>query len=220
MAIVVFIITYVLTSIWLQVRLFLSGLGKKKILTMVDDKKLVDLIREKTGMTLSGIGLIDSDKYFAMMVGGLVNVPVLVLSKRLYQDFDEHELNYVALHEIGHFLFGHSVKEVLVDIALLVIGSMTTVILKTPWFAALGMGSIFGVFAIQLFRGFEYQADEFALTATGNPAGMVSATNKFFKGNAAGHESRGIRKFFGAMFIRSVPYWERVKIAEEFIFKS
>lgn len=219
MNIALFIITYFLTTLWLQIKLALSTLEQRKIFESVKDKKLLHLIFEKTGLKLSAIQIFNSPSFFAMMEL-VLGKPVMILSKKLYENFTEKELEYVIFHEAGHHLLAHSLKEILIDISLAVLGSIFILAFSIDFFVSFLLALVCGVFAIQLFRGFEYQADKFALKALGTPTAMISATKKFVKGNNAKLVSRGLRKLFNLLFVRTVPYWERVKIAEEWIFQE
>jgi len=214
-----FIIIYFLTTLWLQIKLTLSTLEQRKIFEPVKDENLLNLIFEKTGLKLSAIQIFNSPIFFAMM-GSFLSKPVMILSKKLYENFSEKELEYVIFHETGHYLLAHNLKEILIGISLSVLGSVFILTFSVNFFVSFLLALIFGIFAIQLFRGFEYQADKFALKALGTPTAMISATKKFVKGNNAKLINRGLGRIFKLLFVRTVPYWERVKIAEEFIFKK
>lgn len=134
----------------------------------------------------------------------------LLFSSRLWSDFTKSEIEYVALHETGHFVLEHPLKEFLAAVGLVLIGWL--LIYKNPdWtsgFVAF-WGFIFGLLLIQLGKKHEYEADRFAASKLEDTRSMISATAKF-----EAFYSRP-PSIFQWLFYRGVPYVERVKIARE-----
>lgn len=216
MTIAIFVISYLLTTLWLHLWLFFIGRRKKNIFETRKDDWILDLVNRKAGLKISEIKVVDSNNYFAMTAGATLS-PTLIISKKILDEFKKEESEYVIIHEIGHFLMGHNLKELLIDIILLLAGSILMISAGINWLLAILAGIFFGIFATQLFRGFEYQADEFYLKTGGQPVAMISATKKLAKGNKSKLVSYGFEGLLKTLFVRSVPYWERVKIAEEFL---
>src|SRR3989338_10777911 len=119
---IIFGLVLVYTALWSQVNLFLSSLGQKKsFVTVVQNDDLRKLIRNKTGIDIESIKILESDKPFGMMVG-IPTKPQLILSRKLYDTFTPGEMEYVVMHEAGHYKLWHTVTELAAGITLFVVG--------------------------------------------------------------------------------------------------
>lgn len=145
---------------------------------------------------------------------GIPNAPYLILSKNLYENFNQGELEYVLLHEVGHYVLAHGIQEAIVFFMLFIVGclilrkfSRKTVLL------IILMNFIFGISLIQFGRLHEYQADHYVVSKIQNPEGMILATRKFQNFYGVHFTYSGSNPFI-RLFYRSVPYEDRIKIAE------
>lgn len=211
---IIFGIVFIYTALWSQANLFLSSLGQKKSpVTIVQNDDLRKLIRSKTGIDIESIKILESDKPFGMMVG-IPTKPQLILSRKLYDTFTPDEIEYVVLHEAGHYKLWHTITELVAGIALLVIGTLilkriTPLPLSLP--TALLLGLVFGILMIRVGRLNEYQADSYSLKHMTNPQGMITATNKF---RAFYEDSYPKSKIIQSLFYRGNPYDNRIKMAQ------
>src|SRR3989344_7621216 len=108
--------------LWSQINLFLSSLGRsKRPVTIVSDKRISKILLEKTNTKLKSIKISESNLPFGMMIG-IPFFPQLILSRAVYETFNENEIEYVVLHEAGHYNLGHSVKELVFGVMFFLIG--------------------------------------------------------------------------------------------------
>jgi Zn-dependent protease with chaperone function len=202
------------TAMWSQTNLFLSSLGQKKSpVTTIQDDDLRQLIQNKTGTNIKSIKIAESDKPFGMMVG-IPTKPQLILSRKLYDTFTPDEMEYVVLHEAGHYKLWHSVTELTAGIFLFVVGvlilrKVMPIPLSLP--TALLLGVIFGILLIRIGRLHEYQADSYSLKHMPNPQGMIAATSKFREFYEASYPKN---KVVQLLFYRGNPYDNRIKMAQ------
>lgn len=201
-------------SQWLQITTLLSNLNKTKtVVSVVVDEALLQLIRGKTGVEIKTIRIHESSRLFGMMLG-IPTRPQLILSRNLYESFDQDELEYVVLHEAGHYKLGHMWKELLFGLVLMVLGSLVLYrysrLIDTYVLAGV-LGVVFALFLIQLGRVHEYQADAYTLQQISDPNGMIQATYKF----RAAHPRPQDGSLIQRVFYRGVPYGERIGNAQE-----
>ena len=205
--------------LWLQILQFVSGLGKKNILTPIPHPEAFQHLIEKTGIPVKNVKIIDSDNPFAVMIG-FPNNPLMVLSKKLYTTFSRDELEYVVLHETAHYKYNHFLKELGVFLFSYVFCALIFSLVKDSftWVITIPLLTLaITVSNIQIARLFELQADQYAASHMNNPHGMVSATKRFqeFYGNNPPETSK-IR----FLFYRGTPYSERIRIAEHELAKK
>lgn len=214
-AIIIFLFAAILSYIplWLQIGLFLSSLGKaKKPIAVIRDEKIHKLLLAKTNINIEYTKISESDLPFGMMIG-IPWRPQLILSKVLYKKFSPSEIEYVILHEAGHYILAHPIKELLAGISLFICGVFLLRAAGGPIGVALSIviGLVFGIFMIQLGRSNEIEADTFALTKISNPVGMISATKKFQK-EYRNHTDRALVRL---LFYRGNPYENRITMANK-----
>jgi len=202
------------TAMWSQTNLFLSSLGQKKSpVTTIQDDNLRELVYSKTGIDIELIKILESDKPFGMMVG-IPTKPQLILSRKLYDTFTPDEMEYVVLHEAGHYKLWHSVTELTVGIFLFAVGTLILrkiIPLQLSLPTALLLGVVFGIFLICMGRLNEYQADNYSLRHMTNPQGMIAATNKFREFYEDSYPKNKVVQF---LFYRGNPYENRIKMAQ------
>jgi len=159
---IVFFLVLAYVSQWMTINLYLTSLGQKQqVLTEVKDSPLIELIKSKTDLTLKSFQIIASPKLYAVMIG-VPGKPYMILSSKLNQDFTDSEKEYVVLHETGHYLLHHSIKEALFFAGLFILGCF--LIKKRPWYLIPILGILFGLIYIQFGMRSEYEADHFAVT--------------------------------------------------------
>lgn len=210
---VVFCSIFLLLANWHIVTSTLTGLQKPQaVYEKVDNEVLSEFIRQKTGVTIESFYIVNSEALFGGMTG-MLGKPVMTISKKMYESFSEDELSYIVLHETGHYVKGHSVKDVLIQLGL-VVGAfliLRSVKLSPRWAisGAIMSAIILGVIVIQLARGFEWEADAFALEHLDDPQSMIRATKKLQKAWDGPADDSLIRQ----LFYRGIPYSERIEHA-------
>ncbi len=214
---IIYGLVFIFTSQWAQIKLWSSSLGQKKHpITIIKNSKIQKLIRNKTGINIGTIKILESNRLFAMMIG-IPTKPQLIISRNLYETFSPDELEYVVLHEVAHYKFWHTVIELTVEILLFVIGvfilnKFSHSYLSIP--SAIILGLIFGVIMIRLGRIHEYQADNYARKHMTNPKGMIDATNKF-RGYYGKNFTGNNHKIIEFLFYRGNPYDNRIAMAQK-----
>lgn len=217
----IFSLILIFTTYWIPITLTLLSLFKEKEpIKVIIDQRFEQLISNKTKVKVSNIKLMKSERLFGMMIG-IPTFPQLILSSNLYKEFTPGELEYVILHEAGHYQLQHGLKEVFVLLILLFIGILILKKIKNEKaiFFSLILGLVFGIVMIRFGRIHEYQADYFALERMENPEGLISATNKFKESNnSLGKLVKN--KLIEELFFRSNPYNNRIRMAREEIEKK
>lgn len=142
----------------------------------LEDPKILNFIKDKTDLKLKKIKLLDTDTTWAMMAG-LPFMPLMVLSKDAYDNFSKDELQWVLLHEAGHYILWHNVKMIVLQLVFIVIGVF---ILSNYDHLLLSftLGILFFIINTQLSRNFEYEANNFALFKMDNPKGLANMYDK------------------------------------------
>lgn len=206
---------------WTQTNLLLGGLGKEKSpVTVVENPGLRQLIKDKTGVDVGTIKISESDRPFGMMIG-IPGSPQLLLSRGVYSSFTPDEMEYVVLHEAGHYALAHSVKELLLGLVLLMVGIFLLKRIRKPMVGTLGaflLGLVFGVGMIRFGAFNELQADNYSVTRMTNPEGMIQATQKF-RGYYGKSLTQTDNKIIQWMFYRGNPYDNRIKMANDEILR-
>lgn len=213
---ILFTLIFFYISLWIQIKLFLSSLGQKKFpISTIQNEKLQKLIYNKTGVGIKSIKISESNHPFGMMIG-IPTRPQLILSRKLYETFNPQEMEYVVLHEAGHYKLWHSVIEFTVGLLLLVIGFLIlkNILFLSSVIIAVILGVVFGMVMIQIGRLHEYQTDGFTVKRISNPRGMIQATDKFrnFHGKKYSENKNKLLQF---LFYRGNPYDSRIKMAEK-----
>ena len=213
---VIFVLLLAYIPMWVQTNLLLGSFGHGKTpITAVEDRQLTDMIRQKTGVEVKTITISESERPFGMMVG-IPGRPQLILSRALYRDFSPDELQYVVLHETGHYAFAHSLKELGLGLALLVVGVLMLRRTRKGWLGvvvAIVLGFVFGVTLIQQGKYNELQADAYSLSHMDNPEGMITATERFRSYYGVSYTQTN-NKVFQWLFYRGNPYDNRIKMAK------
>lgn len=134
----------------------------------------------------------------------------MILSKNLFETFTPQELEYVVLHEAGHYKLHHTIRLTIIQLALLTIGCVLIALIKSSSvFVATSFGVLFGIIGVQVGRTMEYEADQFSLEKVSDPSGMISATEKF------AHFWKGPKGLLRWLFYSGVPYEKRIENAKK-----
>lgn len=191
--------------------MFVSGLGKgKKTLTIIKDKKISEVLWKKAKTKIETIKISESNLLFGAMAG-IPGNPQLYLSRKLYESFNWDELEYVLMHEAGHYKLGHSVKELLEGLVFFGIG--IAILNKYPnVFLAAILGLFFGILMIQIAKFKEVEADTYSLERVGNPKGMITATKKFKNAWKFQDPNNKLIRF---LLYRGNPYENRIWMANK-----
>lgn len=201
----------------MQTNLLIGSVGKdKQSAQTIQNDELSGMIKEKTSVEIKSFKIYESDRPYGMMAG-IPGMPYLILSRGLYDSFTLDELQYVVLHEAGHYALAHTVKELGFGLGLLVAGVMILRWIKRSVAGilfALILGLVFGVISIQQGKYNELQADAYSLSHMDNPVGMITATEKFrsYYGKSLTQTNN---KTLQRMFYRENPYDNRIKMAED-----
>lgn len=200
------------TAEWTVVGLLATRIGQKnKTTKKINDLEIISLIKNKTGVEIESIKIIPSTKLYGAMIG-IPKHPYMMFSDELFRQFNKQEIEYVAIHEAGHYVLNHTVKELVFFLIIWFVGTKIMEIFKTrKGIFVLISGFVLGLLFIQYQKINEYEADRFAVERVSDLKAMVSATEKFEAQNNNRINDQGI---IWKIFYRGVPYSERIKMAE------
>ena len=210
MNILVFLTTFILICDYAQIRYFLLQLLSPSVKKYeLSDKDILALIKDKAGLSLKKITIIESDKMFGGM-SGTPNMPKMYLSSELKRQLTIGELEYVLLHELAHHKYYHPIITLLAQFILMIIG--TTLASFTNPIEAFIIGVILAILFILLARYNERVAENFAAKNMESPQAMITAVNKFeqnWKGGLFGRLTK--------LISWNISYNEKRKIATNYI---
>jgi Zn-dependent protease with chaperone function len=198
---------------WIQIWYLLGNLikPKKNKLTPFENKKLLLKMREKTKLSLSIKIMDEKDKMIGFMVSSPPFKPLMLFSEKLNKSFTDDEMQWVILHESGHYLMWHNLKfalsQILLFIAVIYFDLRTNVGTAVLFLLLIVSAIIY----IQIAKIFEYQADTYAAENIDNPHGMITGNIKMRDANK-GFLSNKIMKY---VLTIAVPYEERIRIARK-----
>ncbi len=218
---VVFAIVFVLVSYWYLIPLVIGNLASfSQVSQRQADPHILSVLHTKGGISLDSYTVSNSPKLYGAM-GGLPGFPQLILSAQLLEDFSSAELEYVLLHEAGHAVRGHMLRELLLVLASTSIVSSLFLKAKvwhkhknTQVQIAVAAAIVGALLMIQIQRMHEYEADMYALMRGAQPQAMITATKKFQE--AAGGESDA--SLLRWAFYRGIPYGKRIDLAKQYMF--
>jgi len=209
-SVIIFVFVFIVTCLWQQISLLWGSFGKKKNpVTPLTNTRLSKLLKKKTGLNLNLFKISESQSPFAMMIG-IPGLPQLIFSRNLYENFDSDELEYVILHEAGHYVLAHTLKESLLGLVLFVFGMCAVYIGQIPLILAMFLGLFLGILIILYGRHNELEADTYSLKRVSNPQGMISATSKF----QHHYKTNSLPKLVQFLFYRGNPYSNRIRMAK------
>lgn len=194
----IFAITFFLITNRHWIRSFIEGFIKGRANSKdIKNQEILNLIRNKTGLKLSKIKLLDTTRVWAMMAG-LPPMPYMVISKDAYENFTKDELQWVLLHEAGHYVLWHNVKMIVLHLIFIVVGFLALLNLNfyiNPLIPAFLLGILAAIVYTQLARRFEYEANYYALSKMDNPKGVKNLYKKAKKRwSIRGDNKDGLRR--------------------------
>lgn len=171
----IFLFFFITNRYWIAS--FWEGFTKGKPHTQdIHDPKILRSIQQKTGLRLRKIKLLDTQTTWGMMAG-IPGMPYMVISKDAYENLTKDELQWLFLHEAGHYVLRHNIKSVFVQGALLAIG-VGTLIMAPHIFLAMLLAIAGSAVYPQIARQFEYQANAFAVTRMDHPEKLKTLYTK------------------------------------------
>lgn len=179
----VFVIIYTYTTNWFQINAFVISLLKpKSSIQIINDRWIISVIKQKSGLDLQRIILLESEKLFGMMPS-VPLWPELILSSGLYKTLNRDELEWVIIHEAGHCILWHTLKSVLVEAGVLAFGLVILTAFRTDGALAISvpLGVVFSLVSIRILWHFEYEADEYAISRVDNARGVITAQERLEK---------------------------------------
>jgi len=210
--IIVLVLIFLFITLGQQLSVILKAKTRSEFRVISDDKTM-DLIKDKAGVSIKKICIVQSEKPYGLMVG-IPARPILILSSNLYETFTKDELEYVFLHEAAHYKYLHSVREVIFSILLIFVGIIVVFALPVQAFSfviTVMLGVILGIINVQFAYLSELQADRFAIRNMSNPPALITAIEKFKEAwNGRGSRST----FLGILFQRGTSYKRRIQMAE------
>lgn len=207
---VFFFIIFIYLVNWMQIGTFLTKFISPKLsYKIVSDQRVTNLIMKKTGVKIEKFYLLNSDNPFGGMFS-LFGKPILMLSDELYNNFNKDELEYVLLHEIGHYLYSHSLQNILGQTVLGLIGVYIINFFGLNIIPSSIFGIIFALIFVEFAKWHERQVENFAVKKIANPNGMVTAAHKLKKRAKTGLFYEIRRRYF----VWNIMPSERMAIAQ------
>jgi hypothetical protein len=212
MTLIFFVLLYLYFCNWSQIHLAgKTFFTKKSKVNQVKNQHLTGLLYKKTRLRIKFFTIYESDKLFGLMPG-VPLYPTMILSRKLYETFNENELEWVILHEAAHCKFWHVLKLAFFQLTILLVGVYLSIIdpYKTIFFDILNAIMLSSIF-IRIAQHFEYEADKFSIQNVDDPKGVISAQSKLKQANQSKlyDEKNIIRKFFSWNIMPS----KRIKMA-------
>lgn len=188
---------------------------QRKALHNLEDESLRKRVNDVTGLDLK-IRIMDENlKAIGFMMTSPPFAPVMIFSKKLISLFNESELEWVILHEAGHYLMSHNLKLIILDLILSITNAILIFKFNLPILTALVYTACLALAQIQIAKIFEYQADRFAASKMTNPQGMITGNKKMRMENKTFSKSKFLRK----LLVIAVPYEKRIEMAKKEIMK-
>jgi len=201
---------------WIQIWYLLGNIikPKKNKFIIFENKELLRKMKEKTKLPLSIKIMDEKNKMIGFMVSSPPFKPLMLFSEKLHKAFTDDEMQWVILHESGHYLMWHNLKFALSQILIFLVVVYFSI--KTNIGNALLMLLlvISAIIYIQIAKVFEYQVDTYAAKNMDNPRGMITGNIKIRDANK-GFLSNSIMKH---LLTIAVPYEERIKLANRQIY--
>lgn len=195
MLIVIFATCFLLLCNWFQITSFVYALSHpKKRVSYVHDAWMTKTILGKTGINITEFTFFETKKLFGMMPSTFPLKPKMILSRGIYEAFNKDELEWVLLHEIGHYTLMHGIKLGIAQFSLLFFGLYTIYDIKSK-IVAVFLSLLLGFLYIQFHKYIELEADTYSISRTSNPRGVISAQEKLVKFNGINEKSIVSRYF-------------------------
>ncbi len=176
-----FAIVYLLTCNWSQIKSFLFALTRpKERISHIYNDWITKTLFKKTGVKLETITIFELKKIFGMMPSTPPFKPSMILSREMYETFNRDELEWVILHEAGHYVLLHGIKLACIQITSLMIGIYILQITHSV-IVILSLALLFAFVYIQFGKYMEYQADKYSIAKVDNPNGVVTAQAKLIR---------------------------------------
>jgi Zn-dependent protease with chaperone function len=172
MAFIIFVLIFLGVVNRSQIKSIFEGFVKERSKSEdLRDFQLLNFIKEKAGLKIRKIKLLDTKATWGMMAG-LPWMPYMILSRDAYENFSKDEMQWLLLHEAGHYKFWHSSKMFFLQLACIFLGFF--LLLQTnneipSLLLALSLAILFAILYVQITRNFEYEANYFALSKMDNP---------------------------------------------------
>jgi Zn-dependent protease with chaperone function len=135
-----FTFLYNLIANWIQIYYLGKNLFnpiKKDPLQDEISLELKERMESVTGLDLKIKIIAENKKAIGFMMTSPPFPPVMLFSKRLYDLFNDEEMEWVILHESGHYIFKHNLKLILLDIVFSVINAFIIYKFELPIVIAL-----------------------------------------------------------------------------------
>lgn len=199
---------------WLQITYLLANLIKQHNTPFpYANRNLILKMRKKTHLPLVIHVMNEKHKMIGFMVSSPPFKPLMLFSKKLVEVFSDDEMQWVILHESGHYLMWHNLKFAVSQILIFIFIVYLSVVFHWNLFFLTGSLIMSVIIYIQIAKIFEYQADSYAARMMDNPKGMISGNIKMRDANK-GFLSNPIIRHLLAI---AVPYEERIKLAEKYM---
>lgn len=194
-----FIFIFIYVANWGYVHYAIHNLFfKKERPKDFKDPFVQEILKKKAGLTISNIKLFPPTQFYGVMPSNPPFKPVLVLSEKAYKDFNKDEMEWLVLHEAGHYVLWHGAIGILAHIFFALFGIIVLAhVHQVAFLVAVALGILGGMLFIQFAHWRERQANLFAVKRMDNPLGMKTAAQKMLKHYATiGNERTLFARFF------------------------
>jgi STE24 endopeptidase len=189
--------------------------------TPLEDEELkerIKILAKNAGLKIENIFKFDMSKNTKKANAaftGLGKSKRVLLGDTLLDNYSKDEIETVIAHELGHYKKKHIVKNIIIGTASSFLTLFLIAYLYENSLAWFGFNSIIQIEALPLLtlwgmligviqsplssflsRKFEYEADEYAVTASGKPDAFVSTLNKLTEQNLADKDPHPFVEWF------------------------
>lgn len=179
----VFGIIFIYLCNWVSIHAFFQGLIQTRRSKRVVDEHIISFIREKTGVPLGYVVYLESKHTNAFMVG-IPGFPQLVITNKLKKLLNREELEFVLLHELGHYVHFDTIRYFFLQLLLFFIGF---ILAYTFYFGSYSfiydviVAFVLASIYMQFVKKYERQADLYAISKLENITAMSGALRKLSK---------------------------------------
>ncbi len=203
-----FICLYLLLCNWFQLKSFALAFSKKQGVSTISDAWISKTLLSKTGIKLDKITIFESQKLFGMMPSSLPFSPKIILSRSMYESFSKSELEWVILHEAGHYILSHGIKLGAAQLLSIIIG-VSILSMYPSNVVSLILALVLTILYIRVTKFTEFEADSYSISRVDDPRGVISAQEKLIRTNRINQDSFFARYLKGQTLPR-----ERMTLAE------
>ena len=210
LSLIIFVTIFIYFSNWKRFK-FLPKvlLNPKRNLKQYHNNKLVDNLSKKLGVKFEI--KVQKSQIINGYMPGIPKKPVMILTQGAIDKLTPQELEWMILHEAGHCLKWHTLKNTIAWMIFLLLGVALILNLMLSPFQTIIMALLLSLLWIQFERRSEVEADRYSLDKGADPKAMIS----FFEKMNNEHPNIIYRNEWLGFFLSPHPnYKKRIAMAQ------